>query len=57
MENTPLLPHQPHQETGFRLRQLALALMDAADHYEDGDGEKGKRCALEVLDQLRELLN
>jgi hypothetical protein len=57
MDNTPFPPNPPHHETGFKLRQLALNLMDAADCYEDGKGEEGKRQALKVLDDLRDLLN
>jgi hypothetical protein len=30
--------------------------MDAADHYDAGDGVKGQRCALEVVEEITQLV-
>ncbi|TSA79659.1 hypothetical protein FNU79_17645 [Deinococcus detaillensis] len=56
MPNTPLPPAPAHLETAFRLRELALALMDAADQYEAGKGEAGQRQALKVAAQVTALV-
>lgn len=56
MSNTPLPPSPSHRETAVRLRYLALSLMDAADLYDEGDGEEGERAALEVAQHVRDLV-
>ncbi len=57
MSNTTLPPSPSHHEAAVGLRHLALALMDAADLYDEGRGEEGERCALEVAEQVRDLVN
>lgn len=57
MSNTPLPPAPAHEETAVQLRYLALALMDAADLYAEGKGEEGKKCALEVAENVRRLIH
>lgn len=52
MPNTPLPPAPAHRDTALALRQLALALMDAADHYDAGRGEEGERAAAKVAQQI-----
>lgn len=56
MSNTPLPPAPAHRDTAYRLRQLALELMDAADHYDAGRGEEGQRCAVKVTQQITALV-
>lgn len=53
MEND-FLPAPP--EVAVRLRQLALALMDAAERYEEGQEEEGAQAALKVAEQVSQFL-
>lgn len=56
MSNTPLPPAPSHHEAAVGLRHLALALMDAADLYDEGKGEEGARAALVVAQHVRDLV-